>query len=70
MSASVKRTSDTAPYANRAPGISPFKLDMPLTIRWQFKDSKTVDLYKGAAERIDGYTLEKVVHDPLDIVTP
>jgi len=56
--------------AERAPGIPPFKLDMPLTIRWQFKDSKTVDLYKGDAEKIDGYTLEKVVHDPLDIIAP
>ncbi len=54
----------------RASSISPYKPDFPLRVRWQFKDSATVDLYRGEATKIDGYTLEKEVHCPEDILLP
>jgi len=56
----VRRAAEIAPYA---PGF-------PLTVRWQFKDSGIVDRYRGDATRIDATTLEKVVHDPEDLIVP
>ncbi|MCP4638949.1 MAG: M55 family metallopeptidase [bacterium] len=54
----------------RAGTVAPFKPEFPLTIRWQFKDSLVVDQYKGSAKRIDGYTLEKVIDDAADLISP
>ena len=54
----------------RAAEIAPYAPEFPLTVRWQFKDSGIVDRYRGDATRIDATMLEKVVHDPEDVVVP
>jgi len=55
---------------HKAASLAPLKPAFPLTLRFQFKDSKIVDLHKGDVKKIDGYTFEKVIHDPNDIFGP
>ena len=54
----------------RAKKAPPFKIEFPATVRWQFKDSGTVDRYSGAARKVDGQTVEKVVDSPDAILHP
>ncbi len=54
----------------RAPLNPPAPIAYPLTVRWQFKDSHIVDTYRGAAKRIDGRTLEKVIESGEELFTP
>ncbi|MBN2307935.1 MAG: M55 family metallopeptidase [Candidatus Hydrogenedentes bacterium] len=53
-----------------APVAAPFRPEFPLRIRWQYKDSLVVDRYRGEAEVIDPYTIERLVADPADILAP
>lgn len=59
-----------AQAVKRATDATPYKVEFPLTLRFQFKDSKIVDLYRGDAERIDATTIEKQIHSPNDIFGP
>jgi D-amino peptidase len=59
--------------ARRAMGIidrcQPFRMDLPITARLRLKDKEAIDriLENGRSRRIDDFTVERVVHNPLDI---
>ncbi|MBN1347015.1 MAG: M55 family metallopeptidase [Phycisphaerae bacterium] len=54
----------------KASVVKPLKPDFPLTLRFQFKDSKIVDTYRGEARTIDACTIEKEISDPDDVFGP
>lgn len=59
-----------AQAVKKARAIPPYKPAFPLTLRFQFKDSKIVDVYRGDVRRIDACTIEKEIHDPNDVFSP
>jgi D-amino peptidase len=54
----------------KAPSLKPYKPRFPLTVRWQFKDSEIVDLYRGPGKKIDATTIEREVFEAKDVVRP
>ena len=59
-----------AEAVRKAPFLAPLKPQFPLTIRWQFKDSGFVDLYRGRGRKIDATTVEREATGPQDIMAP
>ena len=51
------------------PLCEPFRLDLPITARLQLNDKDAIDrlLEAGLSERIDDFTVERIIEDPMEL---